>query len=299
MKRYIIFILIFSAAASEAQQLNSSSLHELQGILHDPSVAGVQKNSMIGGSFRTQWNGMPGGPQTGLVFGSHFLEKIKLGLGGYLYSDVTGPTKRTGLEMAYAYHIPLRNNAHFSIGIEARVQQFSYDKTKLMTSLGANDPVMAGDDKKVKGDAGIGASYTNEKFQVGVSVSQLIQSKLNFYNGSQSRTDQAMLYRHYYVHGYYKWNVDDVATVIPNFLMIYLPNAPLEFQGGVRVEHRELFWWGVGARLKQSVMLSAGLRVKKNFLIGYAFDIYTTPLSVFDKGANAHELLLTYEFSRK
>src|SRR5438045_9601995 len=98
MKRNIFFVFIFSSIVIQAQQLNSSSLYELQGVLHDPSVAGTQKHGTIGGSFRTQWDGMPGGPQTGLVFGSAFLEKAKLGLGGYLYSDVTGPTKRIGLE---------------------------------------------------------------------------------------------------------------------------------------------------------------------------------------------------------
>src|ERR1041385_3033397 len=113
MKRNIFFVFFFSAITINAQQLNSSSLYELQPILHDPSTAGIQKHSMIGGSFRTQWDGMPGGPQTGLVFGSTFLEKAKLGLGGYLYTDVTGPTKRMGLDMAYAYHIPMQHNATF------------------------------------------------------------------------------------------------------------------------------------------------------------------------------------------
>jgi type IX secretion system PorP/SprF family membrane protein len=298
MKRSIIFILVFSSVAISAQQLNTSSLYELQSILHDPSVAGLQKHGTIGGSFKTQWDGMPGGPQTGLVFGSTFLEKAKLGLGGYLYSDVTGPTKRIGVEMAYAYQVPMRNNSTFSVGLELRAQQFSYDKSKLQASLG-NDPVIAGDDKKIKGDAGLGASFTNDKFQIGVSVSQLIQSKLNFYSGSQSTTDEAMLYRHYYLHSYYIWRPDDQVTITPNVLFIYLPNAPLEFQAGARVEHKNIFWWGLSHRLKQSWMLSAGLRIKQNFMIGYSFDIYTTPLSVFDKGGNGHELLLKYDFAKK
>ena len=78
--------------------------------------------------------------------------------------------------------------------------------------------------------------------------------------------------------------------------MIYLPNAPTEFQAGVRLEHKELFWWGLSLRARQSWMLSAGVKVQKKFTIGYCFDIYSTPLSVYDKGANAHELLLKYDF---
>jgi type IX secretion system PorP/SprF family membrane protein len=206
--------------------------------------------------------------------------------------------------MAYAYHVPLKNDAVFSLGIEGRFQQFSFDRAKLQASLGNNDPVLGSTSNKITGDAGFGVSYTNKKFQVGASVSQLIQSKMDFYklnlNGSTgalpNRTEEARLYRHYYLHSYYKWDVDGNTMVIPSALFIYLPNAPLEFQGGIRIEHHELFWWGLALRARQSWMVSAGLHISKVFTVGYTFDIYNTPLSVYDKGSNAHEILLKYDF---
>jgi len=307
MKRYI-FILLFSSGAVivSAQQIASSSMYDLQGTLHNPSVAGVQKHGMVGASYRAMWSGIDGGPRTATIFGSGYIPSVKLGLGGYIYSDVTGPTKRIGLQMAYAYHIPLKNDATFSLGIEGRFQQFSFDMAKLQASMG-NDPVLGSTGNKVTGDAGFGMSYTNKKFQVGVSVSQLIQSKMDFYKlnlgiGSGAlpdRTEQAQLYRHYFLHSYYVWDVDGSTTVTPNVFFIYLPNAPLEFQGGVKVEHHELFWWGVALRARQSWMISAGVRINKVFTVGYSFDIYTAPLSMYDKGSNAHEILLKYDFAKK
>lgn len=304
MKRFIILLLVSTVAAGlHAQQLQTSSMFELQGMLHNPAVAGVNKFGSIGTTYRAMWDGIDGGPQTATVFGSAYLPSVKLGLGGYVYSDKTGPTKRTGVQMAYAYHVPLQNEASFSIGLEARAQQFSIDKAKLQSSLGA-DPVLAGADNRFKFDAGFGLAFTSKKFQVGASVSQLIQSKLDFYtvnsSGSAaalpSPTEEGKLYRHYYLHSNYKWDVDGTTTIIPNVLFIYLPNAPLEFQGGARVEHNELFWWGVALRARQSWMLSAGVHIKKKFTIGYSFDMYNAPLSQFDKGANAHEVLLRYDF---
>jgi type IX secretion system PorP/SprF family membrane protein len=297
MKRNILFAIavIMMATSANAQQLFSSSLYDMQGMLHNPSLAGVQKYGQVGASYRTMWDGMDGGPKTTTVFGSAFLPSAKLGLGGYLYSDVTGPTKRIGLQMAYAYHIPLANEASFSIGLEARLQQFSYDRVKLEESLG-NDPVLGNKDTRFAGDAGLGVSYTGKKFQVGASASQLIQSKLDFYSGNLTRSEEARLYRHYYFHSNYIWDVDGSTTITPNLLFIYLPNAPLEFQAGARVEHNELFWWGLAMRAHQSWMISAGINVKKVFTIGYSFDIYNSPLSVYDKGANAHEILLRFKF---
>lgn len=307
MKQYI-FLLVFSSCAVivSAQQIASSSMFELQGTLHNPSVAGVQKHGVIGASYRAMWNGIDGGPRTAIVFGSGYIPSVKLGLGGYMYSDVTGPTKRIGLQMAYAYHIPLKNDAVFSLGIEGRFQQFSFDREKLQAALG-NDPVIGSTSNKMTGDAGFGVSYTSKKFQIGASVSQLIQSKMDFYKlnlgvGSGAlpgRTEEAQLYRHYFLHSYYVWDVDGATTITPNAMLIYLPNAPVEFEAGARVEHHQLFWWGVALRAKQSWMISAGLRINKAFTVGYSFDIYTTPLSVYDRGSNAHEILLKYDFAKK
>lgn len=103
-------------------------------------------------------------------------------------------------------------------------------------------------------DAGFGLSFTGKKLQVGVSVSQLVQSKLGFYTGNLTRSEEGRLYRHYYFHGKYKWDVDAATSITPDFLLIYLPNAPTEFQLGARVEHSERFWWGVGYRANQSFL---------------------------------------------
>ncbi|HEY6502740.1 MAG TPA: type IX secretion system membrane protein PorP/SprF [Chitinophagaceae bacterium] len=298
MKRYIISIALIAATAAtvQSQQLQTSSLYDMQGVLHNPSMAGVYQNDqkgMIGATYRSQWSSFSGSPKTATIFGSFNLPDQKIGLGGYLYNDVTGPTSRTGLQLAFAKHIPLKNDAKFSLGIEARGVQYAIDRAKLTQTLGS-DPALGASDNKFKFDAGFGISYTSKKFQVGASVSQLIQSKLGYYNGSQTLTEEGRLYRHYYLHSLYNWNVDEVTTITPNVLFIYLPNAPLEFQGGVRVEHNDLFWWGVSYRAKQSFMLSAGVNVSKKFTIGYSYDIYKTPVSNFDEGASAHEVLLRY-----
>ncbi|MBL7745157.1 MAG: PorP/SprF family type IX secretion system membrane protein [Chitinophagaceae bacterium] len=295
MKRYIILFAVAAgiSAATNAQQLQTSSLYDMQGMMHNPSMAGSYRHGMVGATYRSQWSSLSGSPKTATVFGSFDLPKQDIGVGGYLYNDKTGPTSRTGLQLAFAKHIPLHNDARFSLGIEARAQQYAIDRGKLSQTLGS-DPALGSSDNKFKFDAGFGISYTSKKFQIGASVSQLVQSKLDFYNGSTTPAEEGRLYRHYYLHSLYNWRVDESTVITPNFLFIYLPNAPLEFQGGVRVEHNEVFWWGVSLRAKQSFMLSAGVNINKKFTIGYSFDIYSTPLSVFDEGANAHEVLLRY-----
>lgn len=296
MKRFYIFILLAGTVYSAtAQQLATSSLYDMQGMLHNPAMAGTDKHAVIGAGFRSMWSGIDGGPQTTTVFGSTYLSNIKLGLGGYIFNDVTGPTKRTGLQMAYAYHINMKNGGTFSLGLEARLQQFSYDKEKIQAALG-NDPVLAGDASQFKGDAGFGIAYTSSKWKLGVSASQLLQSKLNFYSGTLNRSAEGRLYRHYYFHGAYSWKVDESSRITPNALVIYMPNAPVEVQAGVKFDYKDLIWWSASLRARQSWMFSGGVKIQKKFSIGYGFDLYQTPLSTFDQGGGAHEVMLRYDF---
>ncbi len=290
-----LFIAIVSI--TNAQQLQTSSMFDLQGILHNPSVAGTQENNMMGVSYRSQWSGISGSPKTATVFGSFAMPKLGIGVGGTIYQDKTGPTSRTGLSLSLAKHI-VGYKGTFSIGIENRLQQYAIDKSKLSESLGA-DPVLGATDNRFKYDAGFGISYTGKKMQLGASVSQLVQSKLNFYSGNLTRDEEGRLYRHYYFHGLYNWNVDSFTVITPNALCIYLPNAPVTYQFGVRVEFNKLFWFGGGYRINQSYMLSAGINFGKKLTLGYAYDDYVNPISNFDNGASAHEVLLRFNFAKR
>lgn len=298
MKNKILTVLCIAFAGTvNAQQLQTSSMYDMQGVLHNPSTAGVYENNFVGISYRSQWAGISGSPKTATVFGSFKLPKQSIGIGGYVYQDKTGPTSRTGIDLSLAKHIVMGDKGIFSLGLETRLQQYALDKNKLFATLG-NDPVLGASDSRFKYDAGFGMSYTGKKLEVGASVSQLVQSKLNFYSGNLTRTEEAMLYRHYYLHAAYHWDVDGVTTITPNAVLTYLPNAPVNFVVGARFVHNNLLWWGLGYRAHQSVMLSAGININKNITVGYAYDDYVNPVSSFDNGASAHEVLIRYNFAK-
>jgi type IX secretion system PorP/SprF family membrane protein len=298
MKRILsIVALITVVYSASAQQLYTSSLYEMQSLLHNPGTAGLFQDNMIGASYRSQWSGISGSPRTAMVFGSYNLKKENAGISGYLFTDQTGPTSRTGLSASFAKHLKMKDGSVWSVGIEARALQFGIDRAKLSATLGA-DPALGNAENRFKFDAGLGVAYQKNNLRLGASVSQLVQSKLGFYNGTTTLAEEARLYRHYYFHGSYSWNVDESTEITPNFLVIYLPNAPTEIQAGVKVEHKELFWWGLSFRAKQSAIISAGVNIQQRLNLGYSFDIYRTPLSLFDAGANAHELMLRLKLKK-
>lgn len=297
IKHLFLLVLLFAGGNVFAQQLNTSSFYELAPVLHNPATAGSKQKAFIGGSFKTQWSSMPGSPKTALLYGQTFLSNARLGLGGYLYHDVTGPTARTGLQMAYAYHIPVKEKSTVSFGIEARLQQLSFDREKLQQELGGLDPVLAGNGNRLKADAGFGVAYSTPRLQVGAAVSQLVQTNYKLYEQVGTQAEQSKLYRHYYLHGAYTFLADEVTKISPNLLLIYLPNAPVEVQGGIRMLHNDLLWYGLSWRARQGWMIAAGFTFKEKYTVGYSFDIFNAPLNVYQKGSSGHELLLQYNFN--
>jgi type IX secretion system PorP/SprF family membrane protein len=295
MKYLLPLLLFLTGLTCSAQQLNTTSFYELYTVLHNPATAGSAQHGIIGASFKTQWQSIPGSPKTALVYGQTFLSSSNLGVGGYLYHDVTGPTSRTGLQMAYAYHIRVKEKSSLSFGLEARLQQLRFDMAKLLAELGGIDPVTTDLSNRQKADAGFGIAYTSPKWQVGASVTQLLQTKYKLYEVAGTLSEQSRFYRHYYLHAAYKWKSDEATHLIPNVLFIYLPNAPLEIQTGLRVAHDDLLWYGLNWRWRQGWMVAAGVKLKKKFSIGYSFDLYKSPRSIYEKGSTGHELLLLYE----
>ncbi len=294
-KLMLIVAVVCTGSQVYSQQLQTTSFYGQQGLLINPAMAGTGETDMIAATYRSQWNGVSGSPRTATLYGSFAMPKYKAGIGGYLFNDVTGPTARRGINLELAKHIPLSNGGQFSIGIATKLMQYAIDKEKISQSLGA-DPVLAGNGNPIKFDAGFGVAYVGKKLQLGVSVAQLVQSKLQFYEGNLTTTEEAKLYRHYYVHGLYKWDLDGMTKIVPNFVFTYLPSAPVELQVGATAEHNDIFWYGVGFKINQSFMATAGLIFNKKIKIGYTYDAYVTKMSAFKQGVAANEFLVRYDF---
>ena len=291
----LLLISVFMLNVSRAQQIFKLSQYTQHNFLYNPAAAGANDEASIGATYRKMWSGMPGGPQTTLLYGDKYFAKKKTGIGISLYSDKTGPTSRTGGQANISYSIEMGNERRLMFGLAGTVLQYRIDKESFSHYI-PNDPLLASDGTEIKGDAAAGIYYRSNTFNAGVSVQQLVQSKLNFIKSSSN--PEGRLYRHYFVMANYNWRTDESNVLVPNVLLKYLPNTPVDFEGGVRLEHKDLVWVGFNYHYKQSYSAFAGLKVDHKLAIGYALDIYNTPLSVFDDGGTAHEISLRYYFGK-
>lgn len=296
LKSIISFSLLLSLChVSKAQQIFTISQFTQHNFLFNPAAAGASDQASVGATYRKMWAGIDGGPQTTILFFDTYFEKKKTGLAVVLYDDKTGPTARTGGQVNLSYSVDMQQGRRLMFGLAGTVMQYKLDKQMLSAYI-PNDPLLAASENTVKGDAAAGIYYKSPTLNIGFSVQQLVQAKFNYIKTNNN--PEGKLYRHFYFMGSYNWKVDDDNVLIPNAMVQYQPNAPAYYSAGIRLEHRDMFWVGGNYHHQQSYSLFAGLKIDRKLAIGYAFDQYNSPLSVFDDGSGAHEISLRYFFKK-
>jgi type IX secretion system PorP/SprF family membrane protein len=298
MRNIFFFLLLVTYSTQvEAQQLHFMSQYLQHNAMYNPGAAGIDENAVIGLSYRSMWTSFPGNPKTFMVYGDTRWEKMNSGVAAYLYRDVTGPTNRTGLQLAYSYHVKTGENSTLGLGLELRGLQYAIDRSKLTDALGS-DLVLSGSNSKFKLDAGAGAYFTNGKLSVGAAVSQLLESKLKFADVANA-TERAKLYRHYNLTANYIIKTGENIQLIPNFMVRIIPNAPVEFDLGCKLDYQSKIWWALSMRARQFWSIQAGLRLMDKISLSYAYDYYNAPFSDYNKGNNAHEIGLRFDMGSK
>ena len=298
MRKFILLLtLIVVFEAGWAQQLHFTSQYLQHNSMYNPAAAGIANKDMIGISYRSMWASFPGNPRTFMVYGDVALPKLNAGVGAYVYRDETGPTSRTGLQLAYSYHITSKDTkSTLGLGLELRALQYAIDKSKLSAALG-DDPVLMGSSNKMGIDAGAGIYFTNGPLSVGAAVSQLIQSKLQLANVPNS-TQGGKLYRHYNFTANYKINTGADIYIIPNVMVRVIENSPSEYDFGAKFDYQEKIWWGMNWRLRQYWSLQAGFKLLQRVNLTYSYDYYQSPISVYTAGSGANEIGLQFELKK-
>jgi len=129
----IIFTTVLSLFAlfAGAQQLEQWTQFYANEYVINPAFTGSDDYFHAHALYRNQWVGIQDAPRTYYLSVHGPMVKNTMGLGGSVFSDVVGHTRRTGLQISYAYHLKLGDASKLSFALSAGVFQFSVDGGKL------------------------------------------------------------------------------------------------------------------------------------------------------------------------
>lgn len=284
-------LLIISNFAVKAQQDPQFSLNQNNQMTVNPGYAGSTGFINLSVLNRYQWVGFPGAPVT-IVFnvdGMLHLVGKNDGLGLSIVNDVIGFEKNTSLGLNYSWRTKVANGTLGSgiyLGAINRVLNMSVIKWGDLKD--GSDPLLPVNEVNgVMADLGAGLYYQQNSSYLAVSVRHINQATLSF-----NESGRYLLKRHYYMSGGHTLKMTNEKIVaLPS---VYFKTDAITWQADLNVTilYDKRFWFGLGYRLEDAIVVSIGSELGNGIKFGYSYDISTSTLSRYNAGS--HEFFLAY-----
>ena len=310
----IVFSFIFGATFAQTEPMYSQYI--MNGFLINPSFAGRDGYTTVNLTVREQWVGMSGAPSTYAasfqtrILKNSFISKStavrkkiikptkggKVGLGGYIFNDNNGIMRRTGILLAYSYHIPMGRTGgipnDLSFGLALKAYQFNVNMDGAILD-NPNDALLNSYDRtKYFPDFNFGASFTTSKYYAGFAMTNILRGSLVFADTSRTRGNEL---GGFYLTGGYKfplaadWILEPSAFIKASDMLL----TSIQMDLTARVYYKEDYWAGLSYRTNDAIIAMMGLKYDR-FYFAYAFDFTLTDIRRQSFGT--HELSVAVKF---
>ena len=292
--RHILSALLLVGGTTAAQQLPQLSQYVSQDYLYNPAVAGSRPWFELRTAHRYQWVGVQDAPRTFMLSSTSPVGR-RMGLGGFLFTDNVGPTRRSGFQLTYAYHLQLSDKLRLGLSLSGGMVQFLIDASKI-TFHDGSDPVM---DDQLRGDVMPDATFAfllhHPDYWFGATAPQILNNRIYFFDEQEETLSR--LERHYYATGGYRIRFSEDLRLEPSFLVKYVNPVPPKVDVNLTLNFKDMLWIGAGWRSNDAIPIMVGCWLKEMFQFGYSFDLTTTGMRRYSQGT--HEVMLALTFGRQ
>ncbi len=256
----------------------------------NPAVAGTMSYNPISFTYRKLWTGIDDAPKES-SFSTHFALTDHVGTGCKIYSFVTGPLARIGIEMTYAYHVPLNSKGlKLSLGLSGMLNQYSINKDKI-TLEDPNDAVLLKSvNTLIVPDAIFGAYLYDKKFYMGLSSYQLFNRKVDMMN---TKLQQRQV-RHYFYNIGYIYSINRDVKIEPSVLLKMIEAGVFQYNFDVMCTFNKIFSLGFAYRSEDALIFMFNIGKKNRISFGYSYDVTLSEIKKYSRGS--HEIMITYKF---
>ncbi len=291
MKRFLKLLLILLIPEMiSAQQIPQFSQRMIDIYQYNPACYGSKKYTEFLLHYRNQWNGFEGSPKTQTFSYQSRINRL-MGIGIVAMKDALGPQKTVGIKLAYAHHIEF-SSFNMSLGLSGDILQYGIDGASLtIQNPNDNSISLAVADKDWRPDASFGTFVYNEKFYFGFSILNLLGSTAKLFI-DDGREGIINLARHFYFTGGYFFSPIRDFDFEPSVLWSFTKGSPMQLDINFNTQYKQMFLLGASYRLKDAIVLVAGIRIKNRLKLAYSYDIVTSSLRAYNSGS--HEIILSF-----
>lgn len=291
MKLLVISItLLLMPFAVFGQQDPLHSNYRFNYFILNPAAAGANAQFEFNGSYLGSFRRFPGGPATYTLSANGFLGKEgRTGLGVNFVNDNIGSQRLTGLQLAYAYHLPL-GPSRLSFGLAGRM--VIDNKAQIFRNQHPNPNIIFSN--QIRTDFSLGTMYYDPNGYLGISFQNIARIGEKEIFGEKVNIS---------VSGAYKFHVSKYLAFEPVGLLKYsVADQPIiQYDINFRAHLiNELILLGLGYRggnYNNFFALMGGINIKDKFRLFYSYDFILSSFHQYSWGS--HELTMGIQIGKR
>ena len=292
-----IVLLFIACFGAHAQQDAQYTQYVYNTLAINPAYAGSRGVFSINALHRSQWVGLDGAPTTQtLNFNTPVSERVGIGLSIVNDEIGNGTNQDTYFDGTFSYKIPVSYNANLSFGLKVGGQLLSIDFNKLRnfdaSGTFASPPNI---DNRFEPNFGAGVYYSTNKFYLGLSVPNFIETEHFDTSGQSSNLLATERINLYLIAGVVK-DLSADWQFKPAVLFRGVQGAPLQADFSASFLYQERLSLGAAYRWSAAWSALVGYQITEQFLVGLAYDRETTDLGNSSFNDGSFEVFLRYEF---
>ena len=261
----------------------------------NPAYAGSHGRPTVLSTYRTQWVGLEGAPETlALGFNAPTSEFSPIGLGLNFYRDELGPANESAITGDFSYTIVLGNEVQFAFGLKGGFNLLDVDYSVLNIFDPSDELQQVNIDNRLTPIIGAGLYlHNNESWYVGLSIPNVLETTHYDDTSVSNASEKAAVY----AIGGYVFDIGPNTKFKPAVLGKFVSGSPIALDLSANFLFNEKFTLGASYRFDAAVSALAGFQITDSFFAGYAYDYGIQELVNYNSGS--HEVFLRFSLGRR
>lgn len=277
--------VLLSAYSSCAQQMPLHNGYIINKYSLSPAYAGIYDNFDAFASYRRDFSGLPGAPETRSVTASGNICN-NMGIGAKLTTFQAGIFTNLSATLSYAYHIKISGTSIVSIAIGAGILENHLD---LSGESALNDPMLNSVDRTSgKVDANFGIIFKGKNCFAGITAPRISPN-------TNSEQTVYILENLYSAHAGYNYKIGKNWELSPVALIYLGEHFPMYYEIQLPVVFQQKFWIVPGYK-KTSISLGFGGKIYRNMMLFYTYEYSSKGMQIHT--GNNHEVTLGWKINK-
>lgn len=264
----LTFTFVFIALSGFSQIDPLYAQYMTNPLVINPAYAGLNNQMNASTSYRMQWTGFDGNPNTFNVSGHSSFASNKMGLGVLIIQDNIGNNKNTEATASYAFKIEM-GETYLSFGLQGGAANYRTNNSDL-SIYDPTDPAFNEDEQIWKPTFGAGVILKNEQLFLGFSVPRMLNSTVSI-----NDVTTELYSRHFYATAAYVFFLSERVRLKPSALLKGVKGSPLSVDFNTSINIDEKYTAGVFTRNLNTYGILGGFSFGKGYRMAYTFELPT------------------------